>query len=298
MPLLATLTPFTKIRPYVELSRLQNPIGIWLIFIPGYLGMVLGHEGIPPLSDLLYIFAGAVVTRSLGCVLNDFADQNLDKKVERTKSRPLASGALSQKQALIFASLLIFCALALVAISPMIVVQLSAIGFLLIAIYPWMKRITYWPQAFLGLAMNFSALMGFAYVREDLTFPALVLFVALFFWTLFYDTIYAYQDIDDDLKVGIKSSAIALWRLKSENSTDYFSILCVVMILSGFIFLGMTDAPMSFTMSISFLCCLAAFFLVQIWYFDSRNKPLCNKLFRQQKYAGILMVVYLLSLYQ
>lgn len=286
-----------KLKLFIDLARLDRFTGIWLVFVPAYSGMILASMGIPSLGGTSYLFFGAVLVRSLACIINDLTDSNLDKLVERTKSRPLASGKISKSEAMSFAGILIIGCIALLMVSPPIVIKLSFFGALLIIAYPWMKRITYWPQAFLGMAMSYSSLLGYAYVTKTVAFPAWVIFITLFFWTLFYDTLYAFQDIKDDLKAGIKSSALALSRFKVSNSVSKFSILCVTCMLCGFIFLAIYHAPLRLELSMGVLTIMASFFLIQVWRFDPDNKELCGLLFRQQKYAGALMLLYLLSLH-
>jgi len=202
------------LHPYALLMRLDRPIGTWLLLLPGWWGIALGAKqawAAPSLQQQAWLFAlfaaGAVIMRGAGCIVNDLWDRDLDRKVARTAGRPLASGALSPGRAIVFLALLLMLGLAiLLQLSP-VAICLGVLSLPFIAIYPLMKRITWWPQAFLGLTFNFGALMGWAAVTGMLSLPALSLYAAGFFWTLGYDTIYAWQDIEDDAMAGIKSSA-------------------------------------------------------------------------------------------
>jgi 4-hydroxybenzoate polyprenyltransferase len=198
------------LRPYARLARLDRPIGTWLLLLPGWWGIALASPSWPSLRLLLLFAIGAVAMRGAGCTINDIADRDLDGLVARTRRRPLPSGAVSLKQAFLF----LFCELALgaaVLVSLNRASRLLALPVLgLIASYPYMKRITYWPQVFLGLNFNWGALLGWTAVAGALASPAVLLYEGGIFWTIGYDTIYAHQDKEDDARIGIKSSALAL----------------------------------------------------------------------------------------
>jgi 4-hydroxybenzoate polyprenyltransferase len=183
------------VRPYARLARLDRPIGTWLLLFPSWWGIALASQRWPdPL--LLVLFAiGALAMRGAGCTLNDIADQDYDAQVARTRLRPLPSGAVSVRQAGVFLLL-------------QLTVGAAVLG--LIGSYPFMKRITYWPQVFLGLNFNWGALIGWTAITGALAWPPLLLYAGGVFWTVGYDTIYAHQDKEDDIRIGVKSSAIAL----------------------------------------------------------------------------------------
>jgi 4-hydroxybenzoate polyprenyltransferase len=198
-------------RDLVQLGRFDRPIGAWLLFWPGAWAIALA--GAPWHWPLILLFAlGALAMRGAGCVYNDIVDRDLDRKVERTRSRPLASGRLSLKLAWGF--LIALCLIGLLVnlqLNP--VAQGVAIASLaLVAAYPFMKRITWWPQAWLGLVFSWAALVGWAAVRGQIDPPGLLLYAGSIFWVIGYDTIYAIQDIEDDALAGVKSSARALGR--------------------------------------------------------------------------------------
>jgi 4-hydroxybenzoate polyprenyltransferase len=197
-------------RPYARLARLDRPIGTWLLLFPGWWGIALAARSWPPPGLLLLFALGAVAMRGAGCTLNDIADRDFDGRVARTRHRPLPSGAVSVRQAVLFMALqLAVGALVLLALNRASrLLGLAVLG--LIATYPFMKRVTWWPQLFLGLNFNWGALLGWTAVAGFLGRPAVLLYAGGIFWTLGYDTIYAHQDKADDLAIGVKSAALAL----------------------------------------------------------------------------------------
>jgi 4-hydroxybenzoate polyprenyltransferase len=194
------------LQPFAVLARWDRPIGTWLLLWPCWWGLALA-PGWPDLRLLALFGLGAIAMRGAGCVVNDLADRDLDAKVERTRHRPLASGRLSVAQALTFLVLQLLVGLAILLSFNHFTVLLGLASIPLVIVYPFMKRITWWPQAVLGLTFNWGALVGWSAVTGGLAAPALVLYAAGFFWTLGYDTIYAHQDKVDDALIGVKSSA-------------------------------------------------------------------------------------------
>ena len=198
------------IRPFLRLARLDRPIGTWLLLVPCWWGVALATAGRPDLWLIALFAVGATVMRAAGCTVNDMADRDFDARVARTANRPLASGAISLTQAVLFLGGLLGLGFAvLIQLNPF-AVWVGIASLPLIAVYPFMKRVTYWPQAWLGLTFNWGALVGWAAVTGDLAGPAFILYAAGFFWTLGYDTVYAHQDKEDDLLVGVKSTALRL----------------------------------------------------------------------------------------
>jgi 4-hydroxybenzoate polyprenyltransferase len=194
-------------RPYAVLARLDRPAGWWLLFLPGAWGISLAGTPWPDARLMALFLIGAVVMRAAGCVINDLWDRNIDRQVERTRNRPIASGAVTPFQALLFLSGLLSIGLLILMQLPLEAVALGAASLLLVATYPLMKRVTWWPQLFLGLTFNWGAPLGFLAASGTLGWPALALYLAGICWTLGYDTIYALQDIRDDEIVGVKSTA-------------------------------------------------------------------------------------------
>ncbi|HEX4569882.1 MAG TPA: 4-hydroxybenzoate octaprenyltransferase [Dongiaceae bacterium] len=198
------------LRPYFRLARLDRPIGTWLLLFPCWWSIALAAPpGGGPNIRLLVLFAlGALVMRGAGCTINDMADRDFDRRVTRTASRPMASGAVSMRGALVFLALQLLIGLViLLQLSPL-AIALGVASLALIVTYPFMKRVTYWPQAFLGLTFNWGALMGYAAAKDRLDAAPLLLYAAGIAWTLVYDTIYAHQDKEDDALIGIRSTAL------------------------------------------------------------------------------------------
>ena len=197
-------------RPFVALARLDQPVGVWLLLWPCLWAIGLASDGLPDIGLLALFTAGAFVMRAAGCTLNDIFDRDFDARVERTRRRPLPSGAIGVKGAVAFMAVLLGAGLAILLQLNLFAILLGAGSLLLVVLYPLMKRITYWPQAFLGLTFNYGALLGWAAVEGGIGWPAGLLYAGGIAWTLGYDTIYAHQDKEDDLLIGVKSSAIAL----------------------------------------------------------------------------------------
>ena len=199
-------------RPYARLARLDRPIGTWLLLFPGWWGLALAARRWPDPALLALFALGAVVMRGAGCTLNDIADRHYDAQVARTRLRPLPSGAVSVRGAVVFLLLQLALGSAVLFSLNRISVMLGLAVLALIGTYPFMKRVTYWPQVFLGLNFNWGALIGWTAVTGALSRPALLLYLGGIFWTIGYDTIYAHQDKEDDALIGVKSSALALGR--------------------------------------------------------------------------------------
>jgi 4-hydroxybenzoate polyprenyltransferase len=199
-----------RVRPYARLARLDRPIGTWLLLFPGWWGIALAARRWPD-PMLMALFAlGALVMRGAGCTLNDIADRHYDAEVARTRLRPLPSGAVTVPQAVAFMLLqLAVGAAVLFSLNhASILLGFAVLG--LIGSYPFMKRVTYWPQIFLGLNFNWGALVGWTAVTGAIAWPAVLLYLGGVFWTIGYDTVYAHQDKEDDVRIGVKSSALAL----------------------------------------------------------------------------------------
>lgn len=228
-----------RLQPYAILMRLDRPIGWWLLLLPGWWGIMMGSNGLIGIyewgeisSDVrlfILFFFGAIIMRGAGCIINDLWDRDLDKQVARTKTRPLASGQISIVSAIAFLSYLLFTAFIILLMTSSVTIKLGILSLFFVAAYPFMKRITWWPQAFLGLTFNFGALMGWSATTNRLELEAVVLYAAGFFWTLGYDTIYAHQDKDDDEIVGIKSTAL-LFGDRSKFFVRLFYLICIILI--------------------------------------------------------------------
>ena len=201
-----------RARPWLRLARADKPAGVWLLMWPCWWAVALAAPGWPDPALLALFAAGAIAMRAAGCVVNDLADREFDARVERTKSRPLASGEASVPGALIFLAVLLACGLAILVQFDRAAVLVGACSLVPVGLYPFMKRITYWPQLFLGLTFNWGALVGWAAVRGDLASAPLLLYAGCVCWTIGYDTIYAHQDKADDVRIGVKSTALLFGR--------------------------------------------------------------------------------------
>lgn len=216
-------------KPYLKLARLDRPVGTWLLLWPCWWSIILAR----PVLDLetlkLFVLfgAGALVMRGAGCTMNDIADRKFDGAVERTRLRPIPSGQVKVWQAVVWMGVLSLVGLGVLLQLPNTAIWLGVGSLALVAIYPFMKRITWWPQAWLGLTFNWGALMGWAAVTDTVGLPALLLYVGGLFWTLGYDTIYAHQDKEDDALIGVKSSA----RKLGEHSRVAVAIFYAITIL-------------------------------------------------------------------
>ncbi|MGY8955460.1 MAG: 4-hydroxybenzoate octaprenyltransferase [Alphaproteobacteria bacterium] len=218
-------------RPYGRLMRVDRPIGTWLLLLPGWWALALAAPpGQWPNPLWVGLFAiGAILMRGAGCVINDLFDRDFDAQVARTADRPLASGAIRVRAALLFLAALMLISLGILVQFNLFAMIIGALSLALIVPYPLMKRITWWPQAWLGLTFNWGILLGWAVVRGELEPAAFVLYAAGFFWTLGYDTIYAHQDKEDDALVGVKSTA----RLLGANSRPWiagFYVVCLALL--------------------------------------------------------------------
>ena len=241
-----------KLIPYLQLMRLDKPIGFWLLYFPASWAVALTASGANLFHLQALMLVGAIITRAAGCIINDLTDRELDQHVARTRERPLASGRLRRGQAYLVLAILLTLALAIALSLPRTVLLIALVALPMIVAYPWMKRITWWPQVFLGLTFNLSALMGWAATGTPLSTAAFLLYAAAALWTLGYDTIYAVQDIADDARIGIRSSARAIGaRLKPFIAGCYglmFALLTAVGALlhpNPYYYLGLAAAALA-----------------------------------------------------
>ena len=223
------LAPF-KLRPYLRLSRADRPIGTWVLLIPCWWGLLIGIlEDEKVLASDFWLFIscsiGAFLMRGAGCTWNDILDRKIDGAVERTRSRPLPSGQVTLIQAIIWMIVQVGLAGFILLSYNLNAIILGLSSLFLVAIYPLAKRFTWWPQIFLGLAFNWGLLLLFVAHTGSLNWPILALYVCGIFWTLFYDTIYAYQDSQDDLLVGVKSTAILFGDTAKKMASNFYIIL-------------------------------------------------------------------------
>ena len=277
--------------PYIKLARLDRPIGIWLLLFPCLWGIIMGNGGITNISletiKIIVLFVvGAILMRAAGCIVNDLWDRQLDASVDRTKTRPLASGEISISHALRFFAALLALSFLILIMLPRITVILGILSFLLVGTYPYMKRLIWMPQLFLGLTFNWGALMGWSAVTGRLEGASFLLYIAGIFWTLGYDTIYAHQDKEDDIRIGIKSTA----RLFGENSrifvAGFYALSVLFLMISKY-----AVSPNLLTPVLAALPACQAIWQIKTW--DMNNPESCLRIFKSNQYYGWLALLML-----
>lgn len=274
----------TKLQAYISLTRIDRPVGIYLVLWPALWALWLASDGLPDLWILTIFVLGAILMRSAGCVINDFADRNFDGKVQRTCNRPLATGALSSKEALSFFAVLCLVAFALVLTLNSLTMWLSFVAVGLAALYPFMKRHTHWPQAFLGAAFAWAIPMSFAAVMNEVPWQAWPIFIATLVWSLIYDTAYAVGDMEDDLKVGIKSTAILFAEHLVAWTALFQLIMLALLIWTGLLF----DLGWLFYVSIAVV---AFWFAYDLKRLSEKDSVLAFKVFLQNHWIGVIILL-------
>jgi len=276
----------TRIRPFLRLARYDRPIGFWLLAIPCWQGLLLARIGDglgwSDLSLAVILAVGAVAMRGAGCTYNDIIDRDLDARVERTRDRPLASGTISLQAAWLF--LLAQCLVGFVILVqlPLIAIMIGLAALILVAAYPFMKRITWWPQAWLGLTFNWGVLVAYAAIAGQIDPAAILLYASGFFWTLGYDTIYACQDMEDDALVGVRSTARAL---QSELTIWLWGFYLAAAILAGAAIL-LTHASPWF---VPFFAAYAYHLFDQIRRVDPAQGWACLATFKTNRITGLIL---------
>ena len=277
---------------FIELTRLKKPIGFMLLFWPCAWGLTVAFDFTNNLNTyFFYLFlfmSGSILMRSAGCIVNDIMDKKFDKKVERTKNRPIASEKISIKLALTYAALL--CALAfIVLINFNSLVIILALGSMPLAFtYPLMKRFTYWPQLFLGITFNYGLILGWLSVNNEFVYVPIIFYFGAIFWTLGYDTIYGFQDIKDDEIIGLKSTSI-----KFKNNPINFLLLCYTILIIILISLGLM---MNFKYLYFLFLGLPILHLIffQIKQLNIKEPEKCLKIFKSNNFFGFLVYINIL----
>ena len=223
------------VQPYLRLIRADKPIGTWLLVLPCWWSLALATPTWPDLRLYALFAIGALALRSAGCTINDIVDREFDARVARTSTRPIASGEISVFKALIFLGFQLVLGLIVLLQFNTFTITLGAASLLLIALYPFMKRFTYWPQLFLGFTFNWGALLGCAAATENLSTSTIILYAAGIFWTLGYDTIYAHQDKEDDILIGVKSTALKLGDATAAWLFGFYAATIALIWLAGFL---------------------------------------------------------------
>lgn len=276
--------PSSRIDCYLRLTRLNKPIGIFLVVWPMLWALWLAAGGLPDPWVLFVFVAGAVLMRSAGCVMNDFADRKIDGHVERTKARPLATGEVSSREALVLFAVLCVLAFALVLTLNGLTIALSVVGVGLAVLYPFTKRATHWPQMFLGAAFGWAVPMAFAAQAGHVPMGAWLLFAATLVWALIYDTFYAMVDRDDDLKIGVKSTAV-LWGRYDRAMIGLCQIVHFAMLVA---------VGVMFALGVFYYLGLAIAIGVAVyhqWLTRRRDRESCFKAFMQHNYVGGVVFV-------
>ena len=276
-----------KLKPYARLARLDRPVGWWLLLLPGWWAIALSAVETggrtPDLRLMTLFFAGAIIMRGAGCTLNDIADREFDAKVARTRSRPLPSGDVSGRGAIVFLLLLLTLGLAVLLQLNTLSIALGMASLVLVAIYPFMKRWTNWPQLTLGLAFNWGALMGFAAAEGRLSAAAMSLYAGGVFWTLAYDTIYAHQDKEDDAVIGVKSSALALGSATVPWVAGFFFVSLGLIDFAGVL----AGAGAIFHLGVAAAALHAAW---QLWRLNIDDPDSCLRIFRSNRDFGFIIL--------
>ena len=278
-------------RPYLRLARIDRPIGTWLLLFPCWwsLGLAASAGTRPPDPLLILLFAlGALVMRGAGCTYNDIVDRDIDARVARTAGRPIPSGQVSLVQAIVFLAAQLALGLAVLLQFNDFAVLLGLASMALVLAYPFMKRVTYWPQAWLGLTFNWGALLGWAAATGGLSAPAVLLYAAGIAWTLGYDTIYAHQDKEDDALIGVKSTA-----LKLGAATKPWLIVFYGLAIAGFGAAGWA-AGLGWPFYLG-LAGVAAQFAWQVAKLDIDDPAVCLARFKSNRIAGWLLLAAILA---
>jgi 4-hydroxybenzoate polyprenyltransferase len=284
----------SQLKIFIELTRLNKPIGIMLLFWPCSWGLAYAYSVEKNFNQFLYFlllfFLGSVLMRSAGCIVNDIVDKNIDKKVERTKNRPLASNLISVKLSLIYTSILCGLAFLILVQFNTLTIILGFASMVLAFSYPFMKRITYWPQLFLGLTFNWGIIMAWTAMGNSISTEIIILYTSAIFWTLGYDTIYGTQDITDDEIIGIKSTSIKFKNnIKLFISFSYFisSILIICLFYNKFGLNALSLLVIIYILSLMY----------QVTKFKKNDPKECLKAFKINNFSGFFMFsgIYLIN---
>ena len=277
---------------FLNLTRLNKPIGFMLLFWPCLWGLTIAHDFSE--NNLIFykfsflFFLGAILMRSAGCIVNDILDRKIDLMVERTKNRPIASGQVSVERALVLSAIL--CLIAFLILiqfnQTTIILGLASMPFAFS--YPLMKRFTYWPQLFLGFTFNYGLIMAWVSLNDNLSLYPIIFYLGAIFWTLGYDTIYGYQDIKDDEIIGLKSTSI-----KFKGTAKLFLVICYIILILSLI-IGGYLMKFNFFYFLFLMLPIAQLFLYQIRTFDLNNPYKCLKIFKSNNYFGLIVFVNIL----
>ncbi len=281
-----------KFQIIIQLIRLDKPIGILLLFWPCLWGLTLGYyfnnETTLYLKYIILFFLGSVLMRSAGCIFNDIVDRDLDRKVERTKERPIASGKILVLEAYIYIVFLCLISFLILLQFNLLTIILGMSSMILVFIYPFMKRITYWPQLFLGLTFNWGIIMGWTSITNNMSIEPIILYLSAIFWTLGYDTIYGLQDVHDDEIIGVKSTTI-----KFKNNVKFFVGTCYSLCVLLILILGLLMEIDKYILLLSIFFILSLIY--QIKFFKINDSKSCLFSFRMNNLTGLLIFLLIFS---
>ncbi len=282
----------SHINIFFELTRLKRPTGYMLLFWPCAWGLSIAYDFQNSLDKYLFylvlFFFGSVLMRSAGCIVNDIIDKDFDKKVARTKNRPIASGKISVRLSLLYSGILCLLAFFVLINFNNLTILLAIISMPFAFTYPLMKRYTYWPQLFLGVTFNYGLILGWTSIVGDISYIPIIFYLGAIFWTLGYDTIYGFQDIEDDEIIGVKSTSI-----KFKENPKIFLTLCYLIFSISFITTGIL-LKLNVLFYILMTIILFHLFYFQISKFDSKNSMKCLKIFKSNNFFGFLVLINVL----
>jgi len=281
-----------NIKLFIELTRLSKPIGFMLLFWPCIWGLTISYNFNLSLDIFIFygflFFSGSVLMRSAGCIVNDISDKNIDKLVERTKKRPIASGKVSIRLGIFYT--IILCAIAFLILINFnkFTILMALISMPLAFTYPLMKRFTYWPQLFLGVTFNYGLVLAWISINNDISLIPIIFYVGAIFWTLGYDTIYGYQDIKDDEIIGVKSTSI-----KFKNNPKKFILVCYLTFIASLILIGV---QMKFNLIYFLFLLIPVFHLIffQIYKLNTKIPENCLSKFKSNNFLGLIIFINLL----
>ncbi len=278
---------------FIDLTRLNKPIGYMLLFWPCSWGLAYsqmdGHSSDLFFTYLLLFFLGSVLMRSAGCIVNDIVDKDYDIKVSRTKHRPIASGKITVKKSLVYVCILCFLAFLILVQFNLLTIALGLASMILAFSYPYMKRLTYWPQLFLGLTFNWGIVMAWAAASNTVTAEILILYLSAIFWTLGYDTIYGVQDMTDDEIIGLKSTSIKFKKnIKIFVGGSYFISILVLTLLFR--------EKLGANLITLLLACFALTLVYQVKMFNKKNPKDCLNAFKLNNFSGLLLFLGIYSI--
>ena len=281
------------VKLFIDLIRLKKPIGFMLLFWPCAWGLTIAYDFSNGFKNyfffLILFFLGAILMRSAGCIVNDMLDKEFDKKVERTKNRPIASNKISIRLGIFYSATLCFLALFVLLNFNKITIILALGSMPLAFIYPLMKRFTYWPQLFLGITFNYGLILGWTAIHSEINLLPVLFYFGAIFWTLGYDTIYGYQDLKDDEIIGLKSTSI-----KFKNNPIKFLIICYTVFLFTILMIGLL-MDLNKIFYLIYLIIFLQIFYFQIKKLNIENKLICLKIFKSNNFLGLLVFLGLVA---